>query len=78
MHGCSGVPASKQGRPACSGPRVPRLQEGDAKDDTKAIKFEEKITELAYDKWDSTILAQYVSNAGAIDRESGKPCAPAV
>ncbi|PNH10676.1 Protein patched 2 [Tetrabaena socialis] len=42
------------------------------KDDDITIKWQERITEVAYDDWSSPLLAQYVSCDGAIGRESTK------
>ncbi|GLI67802.1 hypothetical protein VaNZ11_012090 [Volvox africanus] len=37
-----------------------------------AFKWQERITEVAYDKWSSAVVAQYVSCDGAVGRESTK------
>ncbi|GIL56519.1 hypothetical protein Vafri_11858 [Volvox africanus] len=41
-------------------------------EDSVAFKWQERITEIAYDKWSSPVVAQYVSCDGAVGRESTK------
>ncbi|GLC70304.1 hypothetical protein PLESTF_000957100 [Pleodorina starrii] len=46
---------------------------GDEEDEEGVtVKWQERITEVAYDNWSSSILAQYVSCDGAVGRESTK------
>ncbi|KXZ49350.1 hypothetical protein GPECTOR_22g944 [Gonium pectorale] len=40
--------------------------------DSVPVKWQERITEVAYDNWESAVLAQYVSCDGAVGRESSK------
>lgn len=41
-------------------------------DNAPEVKYQERIVEVAYDEWESPILAQFVSCDAAVGRESTK------